>query len=198
MGGRNKTGDGAGRPAPSDLPVAERREKAVAAAVRLLAVRERSAVELRQRLRQKGYDPETVVYALGRLQDQGLQDDRRFAETFAAEAVRRKGLAGRVVQSELRRRGIDKETAARASTRTPGEEADSARAIAERRAAQLAHYPPDVRARRLTAFLLRRGFPADLCDELARVVVGAPASDTTSDRRSFRKEGGASQRSRKR
>lgn len=158
--------------APSDLPVAERREKAVAVSLRLLAVRERSAAELRQRLRDKGYDAETVVHVLDRLQSQGLQDDRRFASSYAAASVRTKGLAGRVVQSELRGRGIDKETAAAAATRTPEEESETARSIAIRRATRLRGHPPEVQARRLAAFLARRGYPRDLCAQIVAEIVG--------------------------
>jgi regulatory protein len=170
---RRGDGTGAGKPVPSELPVVERREKAHAAALRLLAVRDRSVVELRSRLRDKGYDAETVTYVLEKLTSARLLDDRRFAEGYAESAVRSKGLAARVIQTELRRRGIDKETAAVASTRSPEEEEQNAREIAARRAARLGSYPVDVQARRLRSFLQRRGYGAELCTQIVAELVRA-------------------------
>lgn len=172
-----KPGDGAGRPVPSDLPVAERREKAFATALRLLAIRERSAGELRSKLRDKGYDAETVVHVLDRLQTHGLQDDGRFSDAYAESAFRSKGVAGRVVQAELRRRGVDKETAAAAATRAPEDERRAAREIAERRLARLESYPAPVRARRLMSFLQRRGYGGDLATTIVRELISERDND---------------------
>jgi regulatory protein len=158
--------------APSDLPVAERRQKAADAALRLLAVRDRSAMEIRTRLRDKGYDAETIVFVLDGLQTQGLQDDRRFADAFSGSAVRTKGLAGRVIQGELRRRGVDKEVAAIAATRSPEEEARTARAVAAKRVLGLRNLPPPVRARRLLSFLRRRGYSFQLCSDIVQELIG--------------------------
>ncbi|MCA1834607.1 MAG: regulatory protein RecX [Actinomycetota bacterium] len=155
----------------------ERREKAFGKAMRLLSSRERSAVEIQQRLRQEGYDAETVHVTLDRLQSSGLQDDRRFAEGVAASSIRSRGLASRVIQSDLRRRGIDKELAARAATRSPEEEEQTARALAQKRAGQLSGYPRDVQVRRLGSFLARRGYGAELCASLVEEALGPPARD---------------------
>jgi regulatory protein len=174
---RAKAGDGAGRPVPSDLPVLERREKAVAAALRLLAVRERSAAEIKARLRDKGYDSETIVFVLDGLRTHGLQSDHRFADGFAESAFRSKGVASRVVQAELSRKGIDKETAAVAATRSPDDEARAARSLAERRLGRLGSYPAGVRARRLVAFLQRRGYPPELCAAIVRELVADESVD---------------------
>jgi regulatory protein len=165
------------RPAPADVPVDERRAAAYNKALGLLAVRERSAVELRRRLRDAGYDAETVTVTLDRLQSSGLQDDRRFAEGVAASSIRTRGLSSRVIQAELRTRGIDKELAAQASSRSPEEEERTARALAVRRAAQLAGHPPDVRARRLGSYLARRGYTAELCATLVEELAGPAARD---------------------
>jgi len=170
MTGR-RPGDGAGRPVPSDLPVPERREKALGVALRLLTVRERSAGEIRSKLREKGYDAETIVYVLDRLQTHGLQDDQRFSDAYAESAFRAKGVAGRVVQAELRRRGVDKETAARAATRDPDEERMTALDVAQRRLLRLEGYPREVQARRLLGFLQRRGYRGDLAAAIVRDLV---------------------------
>lgn len=146
--------------------------------MRLLGGRERSAAEVRRRLRDKGYDPETVEHTIERLQTHGLQDDRRFAQAFAASSVRSRGLSSRVIQTELRKRGLAKELAAEAATRSPEEEAETARRAAAGRARRLSGYPSEVRARRLRDFLARRGYDAELCRTVVEEVL-AEAGDIT-------------------
>jgi len=50
---------------------------------RLLAVTDRSRVELQRRLERRGYAPETAIEAVDRLQARGWVDDKRLAEDLA-------------------------------------------------------------------------------------------------------------------
>lgn len=168
--------DGAAQAAPS---AAEQRTAAWDAALRLLSHRERSAAELRSRLRQKGFPDPVVEGVLERLAEVGLQDDRRFADRYAQEAAAR-GLAARRVQGELRRKGVDAETAAGATAARPEDEEARAREAAARRAARLRGLPAPAVARRLEGFLARRGFEPELSRRLARELAG-PASDEPGD-----------------
>jgi len=164
---RHKPGDGAGKPAPSTLSHPVQLRAAREAALRLLNVRERSAAELRIRLRRKGYDADVIASTLEGLAEQGLQDDGRFAEAFAETATAR-GLASRRIQNELRARGVDKELAAAASTEDPEAELARARELAAKRAARMGGLDPEARARRVAGLLARRGFDPDTC----RIVAG--------------------------
>lgn len=155
------------RPSPSQLPPQERFEKGLSAALRLLASRERSRAELRTKLMTKGYPRDTIEAVLDRLQESELQSDTRFAEAFASEAHRSRGLSSYAVQGELRRRGVDKALAAEAATEPPEDEEARAAELAARRASRLAAYPAEVRYRRILSLLARRGYPADLCRRLA-------------------------------
>ena len=170
------------RPSPSQFSPQEAFEEAHDAALRLLAGRERSQVEIRTRLRAKGYGPETIVAVLDRLGDSGLQSDERFAEAFALEAQRNRGLSSRSVQDELRRRGVDEGLAAEAATEPVEEEEARARELASRRAARLGGYPSDVRYRRILAFLGRRGYPPELCRRLAAETTGRSPDDDDGPR----------------
>lgn len=165
------------RSPPSELPPAERYEQAHTSALRLLSHRERSRAELSRRLRSKGYDVETVERVLDRLAETGLQSDERFAAAFASEAHRGRGLASSAVQGELRRRGVDRRLAAEAATERPEDEEERARALALSRASRMISSPPEVRRRRLTALLARRGYSPELCYRLAAEVAGADPDD---------------------
>lgn len=177
---RRKTGDGVGKPAPSTLPFEEQRALAHEAALRLLTVRERSAAELRQRLRQKGYSPEVIIAVLDRLAESGLQDDARFAERFAEEAARGRGYAARRIRGELLRKGIGRDLAAVASTTDPDEEEARAETLARSRAARMRGSPPEVVARRITGLLARRGFDADVCRRVASSVAGEARDEASA------------------
>jgi len=176
-----KPGDGAGKPVPSTLSYEEHRQKARHVALRLLAVRERSAVELRSRLRQKGFAPEVIVDVIDRLQEAKLQDDGRFGSQFV-EAATRRGMAARRIQAELRARGLSKEQAAEAATEDPDAELARARELAGRKAARMADLPLETRVRRLSGLLARKGFDPDTCRIVAKEAAGSPSLDPLVDR----------------
>jgi regulatory protein len=139
----------------ADVEAAER------AALRALARRAHARLDLQRRLVKKQHPPAAVDAALERLATRGLLDDRRFAEQYAAlRATRGKGPA-RLLR-DLLAQGVERRVAEQAVRRALEEEGIDpeleARAVAAKRARQLAGLPVPVRKRRLLAFLLRRGY----------------------------------------
>ena len=136
-------------------------EAAHRAALRALARRAHARLDLRRRLLQKQHPPAAVDGALERLSAAGLLDDARFAVDYAAAKARRGRGPSRLVR-DLQTQGVDRrvaEDAVRASLAAEGvDPAGKVRELAEKRARQLASLPPQVRKRRLLAFLMRRGF----------------------------------------
>ena len=151
----------------ADIEAAER------AALQALARRAHARLDLQRRLVKKQHPPAAVDAALERLASRGLLDDRRFAEQYAAlRATRGKGPAR--LLGDLMAQGVERRTAEHAVRRALEEEGIDpgveARAVATKRARQLAGLPVPVRKRRLLAFLLRRGYAGvplkDLVEEL--------------------------------
>jgi regulatory protein len=148
-------------------------EAACRAGLRALATRGRARRDLRRRLIQKQHPPRAVDAALARLDAQGLLDDRRFAVEYAARHAARGRGAARLV-ADLLSQGVDRavaETAVSEALVEEGIDPDrTLRAVATRRASQLAALAPAVRKRRLLAYLARRGYRAaevkDLVEEL--------------------------------
>jgi len=136
-------------------------EAAHRAALRALARRAHARFDLRRRLLQKQHPPAAVDGALDRLGAVGLLNDAQFARDFAAAKARRGRGPARLVR-DLQSQGIDRriaEDAVRTSLAAEGVDPEQAvRALAEKRARQLAGLPAPVRKRRLVAFLVRRGF----------------------------------------
>ena len=136
-------------------------EAAFRAASRLLAARGRARADLRRRLIQKQHPPPAVEAALARLEDGGLLDDGRFAVEYAA----RRAAAGRGparIVADLITQGVARGVAEGAVQGALAQEgldpARTLRAVAERRAMQLAGLAPVARKRRLLAYLARRGY----------------------------------------
>jgi regulatory protein len=144
-------------------------EAAWRAAVRALATRGRARGDLRRRLIQKQHPPRAVDEALARLDAQGLLDDRRFAVEYAARHAAGGRGPARLV-ADLQRQGVDRAVADTAVGEALAEEGidpdRTLRAVAARRASQLAALAPAVRKRRLLAYLARRGYRAAQVKEL--------------------------------
>ena len=70
-------------PAPPPAVDPEDRDAAAAMAQRLLAITDRSRVELQRRLERRGYAPATAAEAVDRLAARGWVDDGRLAEDLA-------------------------------------------------------------------------------------------------------------------
>lgn len=93
---------------------------ALEAAMKYLALRERSEKEVRDRLRRSCYDEGTVDRVLAVLKNHGLISDSRFAEQWAHSRARKYG-KNRIAQ-ELRFKGISGPEAQAALDAVPKEE----------------------------------------------------------------------------
>ena len=133
------------------------RDAAAAMAQRLLAVTDRSRVELQRRLERRGYAPETAIEAVDRLQARGWVDDNRLAEHLAQRRLSH-GYGRRRVVADLVSRGGDAETVNRTAAGLGEGQADAVRIAADR--LRRGHSGPltDPEVRRLAAALQRRGF----------------------------------------
>jgi regulatory protein len=150
-------------------------EAAQRAALRALARRAHARLDLQRRLVKKQHPPAAVEAALERLATRGLLDDRRFAEQYAAlRATRGKGPA-RLLR-DLLAQGVERRVAEQAVRRALEEEGIDpeleARAVAAKRARQLAGLPVPVRKRRLLAFLVRRGYAGAEVKQLVEELCG--------------------------
>jgi regulatory protein len=113
---------------------------------------------------------------LERFADVGLIDDTAFAQAWVDSRHHGRGLGRRALAAELRRKGVDDETAAEALAGvSTDDEVAAARALVRRRLPSMASLPSDVATRRLVAMLGRKGFGASLAyrvvtEEIADIV----------------------------
>lgn len=151
--------------------VAGERPLAMGRALHLLGYRARSEAELRERLGRYGYAGGTVEAVVVRLRELGYLDDEEFARLKAREKARRYG--PRRVSVELKKSGVGEELA-----REVVEEEFAGRSELEeaRSAASRRYNSPgtDAQARRVYGFLVRRGYSAGVCAQVAREFRGPP------------------------
>lgn len=131
-------------------------QDAAQAAVALLARREHSVGELKQKLRTKGFGVAPIGAALEELQKRGLQSDARYAESYVRGRAA-KGYGAARIEHELRMRGVEDDVVAHALS----EVHNAARnRVAQVRRKKFGEELPKTSADRAkqTRFLLQRGF----------------------------------------
>ncbi len=131
-----------------------------AAGLALLAGRELSEAQVRERLMRRGFDAEAVEPAIARLRDEGAIDDRRVAASCARTQARIKGRGPARILHHIQALGISRDLAEQAVREAvgPDEEATLLEQALDRRL-RGATRPPDAAAlRRLYAHLVRQGF----------------------------------------
>ncbi|MEJ2482775.1 MAG: regulatory protein RecX [Gemmatimonadota bacterium] len=135
---------------------------ALEAALNCLSYRPRSRKELERHLRRKSHPDDAIRRAANRCQELGYLDDEAFARSFVRDRIRLRPRGRYRLRSELMERGIPSDLADAAITSALHEigtsESELLRGIAEVRASRLNRAEPLVARRRLSAWLLRRGF----------------------------------------
>ncbi len=138
-------------------------------AQRLLAITDRSRLELLRRLEGRGYAPATATEAVDRMAARGWVDDGRLAEDLARRRSSH-GYGRRRVLADLVARGVDSETVSRTAAELTAGQGEAIRAAAARLRHGQAGPPAPDEVRRLAAALQRRGFDmADIRTELRRL-----------------------------
>ena len=138
----------------------------------------RTRAELASVLRRKGVEADVAEQVLSRFAEVGMIDDALFAQMWVTSRHRGKGLAGRALSQELRRKGVADETAAEAvATLDPDLELATARSLVERRLRATTGLPTDARVRRLAGMLARKGYPAGTAFRVVREALAAEGED---------------------
>lgn len=136
----------------------ERRQQAYKESLRYISRRSRTSQEVRQLLKRKGYDGETIDPVIDRLTERNYLNDAMFAQTWAGRRISSSQYGRNRIQQELKEKGLKREDI---STALEGidaqEELKSAMRAAQKKWRTLAASDKK-KSQKLLAFLLRRGF----------------------------------------
>lgn len=156
---------------PSDPVEQEPDPESVARRILLdqLTGRARSRQELSDKLASRNVPTAIATDLLDRFEEVGLIDDGAFARTWVSQRQQGKGLSRRVLAQELRRKGIDDETAKEALDGIdPADEAQAAHELVAKKMRSLRGVDQTTAARRLVGLLARKGYAPGLAYSVVR------------------------------
>jgi regulatory protein len=131
-------------------------QRCLNAAFRYLDYRPRSEAELRERLKQRGFNGDNVEAVLVRLREQGVVDDLAFAQFWKDNRESFRPRSRALTALELRQKGVAKAVIDQVVADVDDE--DSAYRAAQRRAHNLQNSDYQDFRQRLGDYLKRRGF----------------------------------------
>jgi regulatory protein len=147
--------------------------------LRLLTTAPRTQAELATALRRRGVPDEAAEAVLARFTEVKLIDDATFARAWVESRHHSRGLAGRALSAELRRKGVAQEDIAGALEELdPDQELATARELVARRIPATRGQPGPARMRKLTGVLARKGYGPALAYRVVREALEFEAAET--------------------
>ena len=143
-------------------------EKAKQASFRLLSYRARSTKELSERLKRKGFPGEIINRVISRLKEINYLNDLEFASLFVEDRIKHNPKGRIVIESELRRKGIEKDIIDKVlEAKLPQDkEEELALHLARTKWQRKKDVAENKRRTQIYALLVRRGFPLSLAKEI--------------------------------
>ncbi len=140
--------------------------------LRQLTAAPRSRSQLQAVLRRKNCPEHVAAAVLDRMEEVGLVDDTAYAGMLVRSQQAGRGLARRALAQELRRKGVDDETARAALDEVdPHDEEDRARELVAKKLRSMSGLDPVVQTRRLAGMLARKGYPSEVSMRVVREAV---------------------------
>jgi SOS response regulatory protein OraA/RecX len=130
-----------------------------------------SLAEAREVLEGADIDPDIAEETLARYVSLQYIDESALAEQILHTHLDRKGLGRRSVEMEMRRRKLDPLVIEEAMAEQPDDELARATEVAMKRVGQLSSYDDETAERRLTSFLMRRGYGGGVVRDAAKAAL---------------------------
>ena len=144
-------------------------------ALHLLGRRHHSSYELKLKLRQKGYKTEFINQVIDEFNSKGLLNDYEFASFYADENIRNKFWGKKKVESELYKRGVDREIISRIiEEKFPnGNELDSALELGKKKMKliQARKSETEKLKSKLYSFLISKGYDYEICKRAVEILI---------------------------
>ena len=156
-------------PTIEELQYADQLVRAKTAAIHFLSYRARTEYEIRDKLRQKGFELSIIDIVIRRLHELSYIDDNSFVMNYVRDRLNRKGHGPVRLKSDLRKLGISQEQvdSALAEVTDTASIVDKAHEQARKRIKRLhKEKDPFKKRRKLYDFLLRRGHTVDTVKEV--------------------------------
>ncbi len=158
--GRLKVGDQIDAKTAAQWQIDQQRRDAYQCALRFLGVRDRSALEIRRKLRQKGFDHPAIDHALRLLIEKQYVNDRLFAANWIRYRMKNAPRSTRLLAQELKQKGIGADDIA--SALLDADERELALACLRRKRRRWRRLDGREGRRKMLAHLGQKGFTYDV------------------------------------
>jgi regulatory protein len=136
----------------------------------LISYRDRSEWELRRRILEKGFQREVAIEVVNWFKNEGIVNDRNFANHWLDGVLQTKPMGKMRVLHELRAKRIDDGIIEEVCDKRLDyqTEMELAKKACNKRMNVLKNYPPEVGKRRLFQYMKNRGFAFEIIQELMK------------------------------
>jgi regulatory protein len=165
------------------LELAAERKRVARRIFAMLDRRLQPVARLRRKLAERGYSEEAVDGVLAQMEEQGLYDDRRYADAFCRDCLLNRAVGRRYLVSKLREKQVPGSVAVAAAAAALDEEAErdlAGRAARARWGRQRDPGDPKSLAK-VVRYLQGRGFDPGLANRAARAERPAPQDTEDPD-----------------
>jgi len=146
----------------AQLLAKDEQQSAYSRALHFLSFRARSHQEVRTYLERKGYATEVIEAVLAQLEEDGFLDDARFSREWVENRTTFRPRSQSMLGWELKHKGVSPEAIETALAEADLDDAHLAFEAAQRALGRYADLPWEDFARKLGAYLQRRGFSAQV------------------------------------
>jgi regulatory protein len=151
------------------LQLEDAREVAFQNALKVISYRPRSAHEVQKKLQENGFDEAVIQSVIERLGQIGLVEDKSFAQAWIENRTVFRPRSRRLIGMELRQKGVPDEVVQDALANAVDDET-LAYQSAIQYARRLKKFEWQDFRKKLSAYLMRRGFSYEIVDSLVRRV----------------------------
>ncbi|GFZ84295.1 regulatory protein RecX [Paenibacillus marchantiophytorum] len=156
------------------ITIDEERNSAYLKAIRIIGRRPHSAIEVKRKLKEAGYEAAVIDWACEKMAEQNYLNDEEFAKMWTDSRIITQRKGRNLVRQELQQKGIDKELVKNAmETINPDDEFAGAMKLAQTKWKQTSGKMMD-RKRKTGAFLMRRGYTGSIVSKVLAQVSSEP------------------------
>lgn len=141
----------------NELQYEDQIESAYQKALNFIAYKPRTIFDVRKKLIDGGYPDQIIETILEKLLEKGYLNDQQFAENWIENKSLHKPRGKKLIRLELKQKNIDQEIIEDAVNQMDSDDELAVRA-AEKYHKRLSNFDEEIYKRRLTGYLMRRGF----------------------------------------
>lgn len=154
-----------------DVIKAEEQTKVTTAALNLISYRQRSIKEIYDKLKEKGFEESFIHKSIEYCKELNYLNDKHFAQSFINDKQNLNRFGSKRIKYELIKKGISKNIIEEQLNIDPDEEYEIALVLAERKMNSYKNDDRNSTYRKLSGFLLRKGYPYDVVKKVLNMVL---------------------------